>query len=227
MIHLRAGRVAAICLALGASAMFAGDLSSYRGIYFGADPAVAAKQAGANASEVRTTHSRPAVIQEMDWQPRPAAHPEAVKTDPVKDGVLSFFNGQLFRIVANYDRYAVEGMSADDMIDGISASYGPATRPAAEIPYHSIYGEAATVLARWEDPQYSYNLVRTGDRASFALILYSKRLDQQAQAAIAEAVRLDAQEAPQRAIEQQEKRDQDEHLVLEKARSVNKLNFRP
>ena len=26
---------------------------------------------------------------------------------------------------------------------------------------------------------------------------------------------------------QQEKRDQDEHLVLEKARSVNKLNFRP
>ncbi len=141
--------------------------------------------------------------------------------------MLCFFNGELFRIVVTYDRYKVEGMTAEDMIEAISATYGTATRPAAEIAFHSNYAEVATVLARWEDSEYSYNLVRTGDRSSFAMVLYSKRLDALAQAAIVEAVRLDAQEAPQRELEKQKKRAEEEHLVLEKARSVNKPNFRP
>jgi hypothetical protein len=59
------------------------------------------------------------------------------------------------------------------------------------------------------------------------MVLYSKPLDALAQAAIAEAVRLEAQEAPQREIKEQKKRDDDEHLALEKARAVNKPNFRP
>ncbi len=46
--------------------------------------------------------------------------------------------------------------------------------------------------ARWEDNEYWYNLVESGDRSSFALILYSKRLQTLAEAAIVEAVRLDA-----------------------------------
>jgi len=129
--------------------------------------------------------------------------------------------------VVTYDRYKVEGMMAEDMIAGISAIYGTATTPTVEIAYHSIYGETAAVVARWEDPEYSYNLVRTGDHSSFALILYSKRLNVLADAASLEAVRLDAQEAPQRELDKQKKLDDDEHLVLEKARSLNKPNFRP
>lgn len=118
-------------------------------------------------------------------------------------------------------------MTAKDMIEGISATYGTATRPEVEIAYHSIYGEVAPVIARWEDSQYAYNLVRTGDRFSFAMVLYSKRLDALAQAAIIEAVRLDTHEAPQRELQKQKNRDDEERLVLEKARSVNKPNFRP
>src|ERR1700732_1574825 len=119
-------------------------------------------------------------------------------------------------------------MSAEDMIDGISAKYGIATRPnTTGIAYHSNYGEVAPVIARWQDSEYSYDLVRTGDRSSFALVLYSKRLDALAQSPVVEAVRLDAQEAPQRELDKQKQRDQNEHLVLEKARAVNKPNFRP
>ena len=59
------------------------------------------------------------------------------------------------------------------------------------------------------------------------MVLYSKRLDALAQAAIVEAVRLDVQEAPQRELEKQKKREEEERLVLDKARSVNKPNFRP
>jgi hypothetical protein len=118
-------------------------------------------------------------------------------------------------------------MIAEDMIEAISLTYGTATRPTAEIQYHSNYGETAAVLARWEDPEYSYNLVQTGNRSSFALVLYSKSADALAQAASVQAVQMEAQEAPQREIEKQKKRLDDERLVLDKARSTNKPNFRP
>jgi len=216
-----------LCAALVAPLLYAGDFSSYRGMHFGMSLASVEKQSGLNQTEAITTHQRPALIQEINWSPRPSVLVDTAKADPVRDAMLCFYNGELFRIVITYDRYKVEGMTPDDMIEGISATYGPATRPTADIAYHSIYGETAKVLARWEDPQYSYNLVRTGDRSSFAMVLYSKTMDASAQTAITESVRLDAQEAPQREIDKQKKRDQDDHLSLEKLRSANKLNFRP
>jgi hypothetical protein len=224
-------RASAIGILFGASVLCfplsAGDFASYRGLQFGVNLAVAAKQAGANPGEARLVHERPALIQEMEWHPRPPAQGDSQKEDPMKDGLLYFFNGELFRIVVTYDRYKIEGMTQADMIEGISATYGAATNPKADVAYHSIYGETAAVLARWEDPEYSYNLVRTGDRSSFAMILYSKRLDALAQTAIVEAARMDKQEAPQRELDKQKKRDEEDRLVLEKARSVNKPNFRP
>ena len=68
---------------------------------------------------------------------------------------------------------------------------------------------------------------RTGDRSSFALVLYSKRLDVLAQNAITQAVRMDLKEAPQREIEKQKDEAEAARLVLEKGRSANKPTFRP
>jgi len=215
-----------LCVALGTSLFAAGDLSTYRGFQFGMDIGVAGKHAGVKPGEVRVLHQRPAVIQELDWQPDYYVA-SASESNPVKGGVLSFYNGELSRIVITYDRYKIEGMSADDMIEAISATYGTATRPVADVAFHSNYGEAAPVLARWENPEYSFNLVRTGDRSSFAMVLYSKRLDALAQTSIINAVKLDALEAPQRAIELQKKRDEESRLALEKARELNKPNFHP
>jgi hypothetical protein len=215
-----------MCAVLGGSLLGAEDLSTYRGLQFGMNLAAAAKQASMKPSEARVVHQRPAVIQELQWLPRNSSG-SPFQADPVKEGLLCFYNGELFRIVVTYDRYRVEGMTASDMIQAISATYGIATGPSAQIPYHSIYGEVAEVVARWEDNEYSYNLVESGDRSSFALILYSKRLQTLAEAAIVEAVRLDAQEAPQREVELQQKKEKESHLLLERARSVNKPNFRP
>jgi len=224
-----AGRLAipVVCAALGATLQCAGDLSGYRGIQLGANLSAAAQQADTNPVQARIIHQRPDVIQEMDWQPRQLVTAEPAGADPVSKGLLCFLNGDLFRIVVTYDRYKVEGMTAEDMIEGISTTYGQATKPVVQIAYHSIYGEAAPVIARWQDAQYSADLVQTGDRHSFALVLYSKRLDALAQAAITEAVRLDAEEEPRRAMEQQQRHDLDERLALEKARTVNKVNFHP
>ena len=226
MTLARTGTLGILASLLGTSLISAADLSSYRGLKLGMSLASAAKQAGTTPAEARLVHQRPAVIQEMNWELRSAAQADP-KTDPAKDGVLYFFNGELFRIVVTYDRYKVEGMTADDMVQAISATYGTPARPTAEIPYHSNYGEVATVVARWQDSESSYDLVHTGDKASFAMVLYSKRLDALARAAMVESARLDAQEAPQREIAKQKKRDEDDRLALEKARSVNRPNFRP
>lgn len=203
----------------------AGELSTYRGFQFGMDLAAAAKEAGVKPSEARLVHQRPAVIQELELQsigPR-----NARGTDPIRDGVLSFYNNELFRIVVTYERDRVEGMTTDDMIAAISTIYGVATRPKAEIAYHSHYGEIASVLARWEDAQYAYNLVRSGYGDSFAMVMYSKRLGALASAAMAEASRLDMKEAPARAVEASRKEQEDQRMASEKAKSVNAPNFRP
>jgi len=213
--------------ALGAGLLTAEDFSSYRGLQFGMNIAAAAKLTGTRLTDVKVLHQRPAVIQELEWQLDPPALDDRTKADPVKSVLLSFYNGELFRLVVTYDRHRVEGMTPEDMIGGISATYGTATRPTAQIAYHGNYAEIAPLLARWEDSDYSCNLVRSGDHSSFAMILYSKRLDALAQAASTEAVRIEEQEAPQRETAAREKQAEAERLLLDTARSLNKPNFRP
>jgi len=197
MITARVAAIRILVPILGTFWLWAGDFSSYRGFQFGMNIFTAAKQAGVKPSEATIAHQRPALIQELEWRPRSTFQADPVKVDPVQDGLLRFYNGEFFQIVITYDRYKVEGMTAEDMVEALSLTYGAATRPKAEIPYHSNYGEVAPVLARWENSQYSYNLVPTGDRSSFAMVIHSKWLEVLAQTAIAEAVRLDAVEAPQ------------------------------
>ena len=47
----------------------------------------------------------------------------------MKEVVFSFYDGELFRIVVNYDRYQTEGLTAEDFVEAISATYGPAESP--------------------------------------------------------------------------------------------------
>ena len=218
-------RIAAIGVLYGfawTSLVGAEDFSSYRGLDFGMSVAAATAHGADKFYGVKTVHERPALIQQMEWLPQ-----SPVPTDPVQSALLYFFNGELSRIVVTYDRYKVEGLAAEDMIDGISKTYGSPVKPAAEISFSSLFSETTPVIARWEDSEYSYDLTRASERSPFVMILYSKRLDALAQTAIAEALRLDKQEAPQREIEQQTKRENAQRQKLEESRSVNKPNFRP
>jgi hypothetical protein len=227
MIRRRASQAGVLYTILGTALVCAADFSNYRGFQFGTNLPVVAKQAGLKLSDARLVHQRPAVIQELDWRPRFSYKADPKNVDPVWEGLLRFYNGELFQIVTTYDREKVEGMNEADMVEAISLIYGAATQPGAEIPYHSNYGEMARVIARWENSEYAYSLVRTGDQTSFALVLSLKRLDALAQSAIAEARRLDALEAPQKAVDLKRKQEVDSRLLLEKARSVNVPNFRP
>src|SRR5712692_7152472 len=162
----------------------AGDFSRYREFQFGTSLLAVAKQAGMAPLEAKIIHQRPAVIQELDWQPGRYSSP----ADSVKSILFSFCNGELFRMVVNYDRYKTEGLTAEDMIEAISSQYGTATTPDAEIVFPSLYHETVKVIARWEDSQYSLSLVRSSYQPSFGMIVLSKRLDTLAEAAITEAL---------------------------------------
>ena len=117
------------------------------------------------------------------------------------------------------------GLTAEDMIESISASYGTATKPAAEIAFG--YNEREKILARWEDPQCSVNLVRSSYGLAFTMVVLSKRLDALAGTAITEAIQIERQEAPQREIERQKRQDEETRVARAKARLVNKPTFRP
>ena len=226
MIRAQILAISISSMLLATSAARGEDLSAYREFHFGMSLPQIAKLVGMNLTEVRAIHQRPALIQEMEWQPfrYPGSAPDA---DPVKDILFSFCDGELFRMVVNYDRYKTGGMTSDDMIEAITAKYGVPTRPAAEIIFPSIYNETVKVIARWEDSQYSFNLVRSSYQASFGMVLYSKQQDALARTAVAEALRLEAQEAPQKEADRQKKQEDENHAREEKARLVNKASFRP
>lgn len=215
-----------LCLLLAVPSLPAADLSSYRGFRFGMSVAQATEQAGMKVTDGKTVHQQPALIQALDFQPN-LFHASTAKGDPVSEITLTFYNGELYRMAVVYDRYKVDGMTPEDLIQGLSAAYGTPTTPTAVIAYHSYYGEAAPVLARWEDSQYSYNLIRSDDRSSFALVLYSKRLDAEAQPAIVEALRLEAIAAPEKEAERAKKQADDRQALQEKSRLSNIAGFRP
>ncbi len=235
MINIRNIVISILGAVISAPLSYSQDLSRYREFQFGADLLAVAKRAHVKPSEARVIHERPAVIQELAWQaPYMNSSP---RTDSVKELLFSFYNGELFRIVVTYDPDRIAGMTAEDIVEAVSAKYGTVTRPAAEIILSStqFYGESEKIIsdrtekvvARWEDSQYSFDLFQPSYQSTFGMVIYSKRLDALARAAIVESVRLDKQEAPQREIERQKKKDDENRVKQEKARRISKPPFRP
>src|SRR6266487_652764 len=229
MISARSITISILGLVLSTPLIHAQDLSKYREFQFGMNLLAVAKQADVKPSEARVIHQRPAVIQELEWRPSRSIG-SSPQGDPVKEVLFSFYNGELFRMVVNYDQHRTDGLTDDDMVGAISAKYGTATRPDAKIILFSsfqVYNDSEKVIARWEDSQYSFNLFRSSYQPTFGMLVFSKQLDALARAAVVEAIRLDEQEAPQREIERQKKQAEEDHAAQEQARLVNKPSFRP
>jgi hypothetical protein len=209
--------------------IYAQDLSSYRGFQLGMNLTAVAKQVDVKPSEAKVIYQRPAVIQELEWRPQSSYSP-STQGDSVKEVLFSFYNGELYRIVVNYDQDKTEGLTDEDLIAGISAKYGTPTTPVAKIISSSpsqVYSDSEKVLARWEDSQYSYNLFRFAYGSAPGMLVFSKRLDALAQVAILQAIHLNAQEAPQREIDRQKQQDDEKRAAGQKARPANKASFRP
>ena len=221
----RSALAAFVMLGVMSAAAFAGDLSRYRNFELGADLATVAKRAAVDASQAKVIHSRPALIQDLEWRPQPLG--ASSQAESVQAVVFSFYGGELFRIKVDYDRYQTEGLTVDDFADAISTTYGPATRPTAPANVApGSYSDQGEIVAQWQDSQYRFDLIRFSYGPTFQLVGVMKKLEASAQTAILEAKLLDDQEAPQRDAARIASEEEALKTKLEKARLVNKPKFR-
>jgi hypothetical protein len=213
-----------VVLLLAAPLLRGQDLSKYRHFTFGMNLTRVLERTDQKMADVKDIHGRPALNQELTWRP-PNLPGTSFRSDTVEQILFSFYNAELYKISATYDRSSTEGLTADDMVKSISAKYGPPTNIALEVnsATNEQYEMRQELVASWEDSQYSFRLVRSSFSGGFELVIYSKRLNAEAEVALAEAVKLEKQEEPQREAERQ-KKDADD---LEVTRQKNQKGFRP
>jgi hypothetical protein len=207
-------------------------LTRYRDFELGSDMASVSALTGVASSEAKMIHQRPAVLQDLEWRPLHwDAHSTAASTEPVEQVRFSFYNDQLFRVVVDYAHERTEGMTGPDMVEAISAVYGPPLpRPArAAVGAASRFeSESGSPVARWGDADHAVVLYQTSSYgAPFRLVVTELRLEDLARKAETQARQLDEQEAPRREIARQKKEHDDARAASEKARVANRRVFRP
>ena len=216
------------CLALSAASVEAQDLSRYRAFQLGMTVAAVTQEARAPATAVRLVHRRPQPMQEFDWFP--IEQPVAGPPEAVRIVSFAFYDDRLYQITVGYHRGRIEGLTAEDLVEAISNTYGTAilrssglgTGRAAEFDESND----RTVVAEWRDQQFSVSLVGTRYPSGFELLLVARQPEGLARMASLEAGRLDLLEAPELEASRQRKRAEEDRATTEKARLANKGVFR-
>ena len=88
--------------------------------------------------------------------------------------VFGFHDGRLFRVTVDYDREQTKGLMDADMVEAISAVYGPQVKPSVsrrrQAP--SVYDNPGTSVAQWGNADNSVMLYRLSSSAtSFKLVV--------------------------------------------------------
>jgi hypothetical protein len=224
MKMLRSSILFFVVLLLTAPLLRAQDFSKYRHFTLGMNLTRVLERTNQKMPDVKVTHGHPALIQELTWWP-PNLPGASFQSDTVEQILFSFYNGELYKISVTYDQTSTEGLNDEDMVKSISAKYGPATYVALPIDLMKNDRNDVTQksVASWVDAQYSFNLVRSSFSDHLGLVIYSKRVNAEAELAVLEAVKLEEQEGPQREAERQKKETDD----LEAARQKNRKIFHP
>ena len=231
MINARLLAIGALGFFLSTASLESQGRSRYRDFRLEGSLDSISAQAGVPASEAKLVHQRPALMQELLWRrPYAPSGPASAETDPVKEIVFSFYNDQLSRMVVDYDRDRTAGLTDEDLIEAISAEYGPRLKPGAKAGRGGatpIDDESGTPIARWGDTGYAVVLYRSSYASGFRLIVTSPRLEGLARTAVAQAARLDERDAPRREMARQKKEADDRRAAEAQARLANKATFRP
>ena len=200
------------------------DFSKYRDFSLGTNLATVLKRTEKKLADVTTTHGAPALFQEVTWRP-PSLPGASYRSDSVEQVLFYFFNGELYKIAVTYDQSSTEGLTAEDLIKTIAAKYGPPagvlSEPAASDNIGYVMQQKT--VASWQDSLYCLDLVRASTSDRFGLLIYSKRVNAQAELGLVEAERLEKEQAPAREAERQKKQTD----ALEFTRQQNQKSFRP
>jgi len=211
-------------LFLATPAMFAQDLSKYRDFSLGMRLAEVAKRTDKTPGDAIVVEQKPALIQELTSWPVESYQPSA-RVDSAEEMVFSFYNDALYKIAISYSTASTQGLTAADVTESLSAKYGSAIPPPtkARSADNSSYSNTPETIASWEDAQYYLLLVRSPLSKDFRLVMSSKQMNGQAEAAIAAATARALEDAPQIAIAHAKQEADD----LEITRQANLKAFRP
>src|SRR5260370_22005994 len=161
MKTMRSSLLCFVVLLLTAPLLRAQDLSKYRHFTLGMSLTRVLERTGQKMADVKLIHGHPALVQEVSWWP-PNLPGTSFQSDTVEQILFSLYNGELYKISVTYARTSTEGLTAEDMVNSISAKYGPPTSMAPEIDSatNDRYDVKQKLVASWEDSQNSFNLVR-------------------------------------------------------------------
>jgi len=232
MAVLHKAQIWVICTVLIApiTAQAGQDLVRYRSFELGTDVASIMKQTRSEASSLRTLYTTPELIQTLQWNQDYLRGPSPGGKDPVRAIRFDFYDDRLVRIVARYDNRLLEGLTVADMIEVISQTYGTPSKPGKTVVVVSSIGsyiEEQKVLASWTNGEYSYSLFRSSLGGEFGLVASSDRLELLAAESVREARQLETDTAPQREQDRLANEAETRQAAEEKAKSLNKPNFRP
>jgi hypothetical protein len=224
MKTVRLSILALVAFLLASPMLLAQDLSKYRQFTIGMNLSKVLERTEQKISDVKVIHRNPVLIQEVTWWP-PNLVGTSFRSDSAREILFSFSNGELYKISVSYDQAALEGLTTEDIVESISAKYGAPSKPTTEmsVATNDLQNEREKIIARWEDSQYSLSLHRSIFSSDYVLVISSLRLNAEATEAIANALKRETEEAPQKEAARQQKEAND----LAAARLKNQKTFRP
>src|SRR5678816_2220164 len=208
------GGVSAACIVLAVSTVSSAELSRYREFELGASVATVTAVTQ-NAARVMIVHSRPALLQQLEWRPRYMAGAPQADRDSIGEVVFSFVDDQLFQISIAYAQDRTSGLTDEDMVGSLTAVYGAPSSPSPRTRTTSslVALDAPVVIAEWRHAETTVVLQRKEYSDSFFLVITSLPLDTIARKAQATAVAMDQREAPAREAALLKKRADDEKVA--------------
>jgi hypothetical protein len=223
MKMIRSSILCLSALLLTASLLQGQDLSRYRNFTLGTSLTSVLKLNDQKLADVKMVHGRPMLIQELTWWPSSSSG--APRPESIERILFSFSNGELYKISVIYGRSSTEGLTAADMVKSISLKYGPPTNVELEIDpiTNARFNLEQKSLASWQDSQFSVDLVRSSLAQGFGLVIYTKRVNADADLASTQAVKLEEEERPEKEANQRKKEADD----LEVMREKNQKSFHP
>jgi hypothetical protein len=203
------------------------NLARYRSFQLGSTLATVAEATNLGPSDARVIHGPPALVQELDWRPHYQSPSDRLSKDPVLAVTLTFYDDRLFSIDVLYDASRTDGLTNEDVIEALSATYGVAVappRPEAKPRIFQGSRKDAVTIARWADANTTVTLSRGVFPGVFRLVVLSKALNALAGASTEER---DSDEALQREDDRRRQDIADAIADQDRARRRNKATFRP
>ena len=226
-LTLQRGGVSAACVVLAVWTASAAELSRYREFELGSSVAAVTAVTLSAERDLKILHNRPALLQEVTWQPRYMTGAPVADRNSIGEMVFSFVNDRLFKMTVVYERGRTTGLTNADMIAALTELYGVPTGKAAPPRAAADALDTVAVIAEWRQEDTHMSLRRGRYNESFSLVITSVSLDAIARKAQASALVMDVREAPAREAALLKKRADEQRQVEEQTRTANKKVFTP